>query len=331
MTRTGRALTTLILGLGVFGLPLVAESQQARKVARIGFLGPTSSAAGQLENRLEDLRAGLREFGYVDGQNLVFEYRWAEGKYDRLPDLAAELVRLKVDVLVTTGTPGTRAAKQATTTIPIVMVNSGDAVATGLVASLARPGGNVTGTTFFVPELMAKRLELLKEVMPRARRVGVLVNADDPSHVPVVKAMEIAAGALNVGLQTFGVRAPNDFESTLAAMTKSRIDAIVVQEDALLGANARVIADLAAKKHLPSAGNPVFAEAGGQIGYGVHPSAMWRRAAYFVDRILKGAKPGDLPIERPTKFDLVVNLETAKTLGLTIPPAVLARADKVIQ
>ena len=254
-----------------------------------------------------------------------------EGKYDRLPDLAGELVRLKVDILVTGGTPGTRAAKQATTTIPIVMTTSGDAVSSGLVASLARPGGNVTGSTFFVPELMAKRLELLKECIPRAARVAVLVNADDPSHVPVLKAMETTARSLKIALHEFAVRRPSEFETAFSGMVKRRVDALVVQEDSLLTANGRMIADSAAKKQLALAGQPTFAEAGGQIGYGVDQLTLVRRAAYFVDKILKGAKPADIPIERPSKFELVINLKTAKTLGLTIPPSLLLRANQVIE
>ena len=316
-----------MFGLAVIltvSLILAAEGQDVVKIYRIGFLGQGSGPA-------VPFLTGLRDFGYVEGKNIVIEFRWAEGRYDRLPDLAAELVRLRVDVLVTGGTAGVRAAKQATTTIPIVMTTSGDAVSSGLVASLARPGGNVTGSTFFVPELMAKRLELLKEAMPRTARVAVLVNADDPSHVPVLKAMESTARSLKIEIQKFEVRRPSEFESAFTAMAKSRVDAVVVQEDSFLIANAQVIADSAAKKQLALAGQPTFAEAGGQIGYGVNQQTLVRRAAYFVDKILKGAKPGDLPVERPTKFDLVINLKTAKALGLTIPQTLLLRADRVIE
>jgi putative ABC transport system substrate-binding protein len=260
-------------------LALAADAQQAAKVARIGYLGvqtPTVAAKA-----MDELRAGLRDLGWVEGKNIVIEYRWAEGKYDRLSDLAAELVRLGVDVIVTGGTPAIRAAKQATTTIPIVMTASGDAVASGLVASLARPAGNVTGSTFFVPEFMAKRLELLKEARPHIKRVAVLVNPDDPSHVPVLKTMETTARSLKIELQAFKVRRPSEFESAFSAMAKSRVDAVVVQEDGLLAANAGLIADSATKKQFPSAGNTVFAEAGGQIGYGVNQLALMRRAAWF--------------------------------------------------
>jgi putative ABC transport system substrate-binding protein len=319
MRRIGLAVV-----LALFIAPFVVEAQEAGKVWRIGFLGPGSGPP-------VPFLTGLRDFGYVEGRNILIEYRWAEGKYERLPDLAAELVQRKVDVLVTGGTAGVRAAKQATTTIPIVMTASGDAVSSGLVASLARPGGNVTGSTFFVPELMAKRLELLKEAMPRTTRVAVLINADDPSHVPVLKAMESTARSLKIEIQKFEVRRPSEIESAFTAMAKSREDAVVVQEDNLLTTNTRVVVGSAVKNQLPLAGQPTFAEAGGQIGYGVDQRALVRRAAYFVDKILKGAKPADLPVEQPTKFELVINLKTAKALGLTIPQTLLLRADQVIQ
>jgi len=319
----------VILAVSLTLAPLAGEAQQTGKVHRIGFLGQTSASAQAIG--VEALRAGLRDFGYVEGKNIVIEFRWAEGKYDRLPDLAAELVRLKVDVLVTGGTAGISAVKHATTTIPVVMTSSGDAVASGLVASLARPGGNITGSTFFVPELMAKRVELLKEALPRTRRVAALVNADDPSHVPVLKAMETTARSLTVELQKFAVRGPHDFEGAFSAMAKSRVDAVVVQEDSLLTANNKGITDLAVTKRLLSAGSTRFAEFGGQIGYGPSGRDMARRAAYFVDKILKGANPADLPVERPTKFELVVNLKAAKALGLTIPQTLLLRADQVIE
>jgi putative ABC transport system substrate-binding protein len=325
---TRRAFIGTLAG-GLLAAPLAAEAQPAGKVWRIGYLG-SGSASGQ-GNRADALRAGLRELGYVEGKNIVIEYRWAEGKYDRLPDLAAELVNLKVDILVTAGTPGTLAAKQATTTIPIVMAGTGDAVATGLVSSLARPGGNITGSTDSVPELMAKQLELLKEIMPRTGRVAVLVNPGNLSRVPVLKAMETTAKSLKVELQKFEVREPNELETAFSTMAKSRVDAVVVTTDSLFNANVRTIADLAAKKRLLSAGTKEFAEAGGSIGYGLNFSAISRRAAYFVDKILRGAKPADLPVEQPTQFELVINLKTARALGLTVPPSLLGRADQVIQ
>ena len=276
-------------------------------------------------------RAGLRELGYVEGKNIRIEYRWADGKYERLPDLAGELVGLRVDVLVTFGTSGAIAAKQTTLTIPIVMAGTGDAVATGLVASLARPAGNITGLTLFIPELMAKRLELLKEAVPRAGRAAVLVHPDNAANVPVLKAMESTARSLNVELQRFEARRSSDFDSAFSSMAKSRVDVVVVTDDPFFNANARAIANLAVKKRFPAAGPGEFVGAGGSIGYSVNFPDMFRRAAYFVDKILKGAKPADLPIEQPTKFELVINLKTAKALGLTIPQSLLVRADELIQ
>jgi putative ABC transport system substrate-binding protein len=314
---------------GALAAPLAAVAQQGERVYRIGYLGTASATTHA--NRIEALRAGLRDLGYVERKNIVIEFRWAEGKSERLPDLAAELARSKVDVLVTGGTPAILAAKQATTTIPIVMTGSGDAVASGLVASLARPGGNVTGSTDSVPELMAKVLELLKEIMPRTRRVAVLVVPSPRLRSPVLAAMETAAGSLKVELQRFETREPSEFESALSKMAMSRVDALVVTTNDLFNDNIRVIADLAVKKRLPAAGAKEFAEAGGLIGYGLNFPEMYRRVAYFVDKILKGAKPEDLPVHQPTKFHLVINLKTAQALGLTIPPSLLARADQVLE
>ena len=320
----------LALGAGALAAPLATFAQQKpAKVARIGFLG--SNPASESQWRVEPLRAGLRDLGYVEGKNIVIEYRWAEGKYDRLPDLAAELVRLKVDVIVTHGTPGTIAAKRATTTIPIVMAVAGDAVATGLVASLARPGGNVTGSTFFSPELAAKRLEVLKDTLPRTRRVAVLLNLDNSLMGPVYQAMENTAKSLKVELQKFEVRGPHEFESAFSAIAKKRVDAIEIVEDPMLTGNARAIADFALKQRLPSIGFLEIPEAGGLLAYGVRLPDLYRRAPYFVDRILKGAKPADLPVEQATRFELVINMKTAKALGITIPRSVLARVDRVIE
>ena len=316
-------------GGALLASPLAALAQQPGKVPRIGLLNVPS--ASRSENDVEALRAGLRDLGYVEGRNIVIESRWAEGKNDRLPDLAAELVRLKVDILVTPGTQATLAAKRATTTIPIVMLNTGDAVATGLVASLAQPGGNVTGSTVLSPELMAKRLELLKEALPRARRVTALLNPNNPAQELSFQAMETTARSLKMELQRLDVREAGKIESAFSAMAKQRADAVVIPLDSMFNVNGRAIADLAAKLRLPSAGPREFAEAGGLIGYGVNRLDGWRHAAYFVDKILKGAKPADLPVERPTKFELVVNLKTAKAIGLTVPPGLLARADQVIQ
>jgi len=314
---------------GVLAAPLAAFAQQAGKIARIGFLGATSASG--YAKQLDGFRLGLRDFGYMEGKNIVLEYRWAEGNYAQLAELAAELVRSKVDVIVTHGTPGTRAAKGATTTIPIVMAISGDAVATGLVVSLPRPGGNITGSTFFGPELSAKQIELLKEILPRITRVAVLVNPDNPVIGPMSKAIEITTKSLNLGLQQFAVRGPNEFENAFSAMVQKSVEAVAIQEDGMLNANVRTAGDLAMRKRLPLIGNTEVPRAGGVLGYGVNFPEVFRRAAYFVDKILKGAKPADLPVQQPTKFELVINLKTAKALGITIPQSLLSRADEVIQ
>ena len=304
--------------------------QQPVNVPRLGFLGATSSAA--FKSRVDALRAGLRELGYVEGKNIAIEFRWAEGMYDRLPALAAELVRLKVDVVVTGGTPGTRAAKQATTTIPIVMAVSGDAVANGLIASLARPGGNITGTTYFDPELHAKRLEFLKEAVPRVAHVGVLLNPQNPQTMgTTLQSLQLAADSLRLRLSLFEARVANDFEAAFAAMVQSRVDSTAIADDGLFLANIEAIAHIAEKKQLPSTGAKELAEAGGLMGYGVDFDQTYYRAAYFVDRILKGSKPGDLPVERPQSFELVVNLKTASALGLTLPQSLMFRTNKVVQ
>jgi putative ABC transport system substrate-binding protein len=325
-----RRLAVALLAIPLLALPLAAEAQQTGKTYRIGYLGSTSPSSAHAQF-LEALRQGLRDLGYVEGKNLAIEYRWAEGKYDRLPDLAAELVRLKVDLIVTHGTPGSLAAKHATTTIPIVMAISGDAVATGLVASIGRPGGNITGSTFFFPELNAKRLELLATALPGAKRMAALMNPDNPSHTPALKAMELMAKALRLDFQVAEVRGPDEFPGAFSAMVKGRVDAVAVLDDPMLIANARQVADLAAKHRLPTIGFREYAEAGGLLAYAVNFPETWRRGAVFVDKILKGAKPGDLPIEQATRFEFVVNLKTAKALGLTIPQSVLLRADEVIQ
>ena len=302
-----------------------AQSQPA-KLYRIGFLGTTS--ASEFENRMEAFRAGLRELGYVEGKNMVIESRWADGEADRLPKLAADLVRLKVDVLVTHA-QGTAAAKRATTSIPIVMAYTADAIATGLVTSLARPEGNVTGTTALIPEISAKRLDLLKATVPRMRRVAVLVRKGTAP--TVLSPLQSASKSMDLTLQFFEVHDPAQYESTFSEMAKARVDALWVSEDPVLVGHSSVIANLAAKQRWPSIGFKGFAEAGGLIGYGVDALKLYRHAAVFVDKILKGAKPGDLPIEQPTKIDLVINLKTAKALGLTIPQSLLLRADEVIQ
>jgi len=316
-----------MLGSAVAFWPCRTQGQVQN--ARIGFLGTTLPSV--MSRRIESLRAGLRDLGWVEGQNLSVDFRWAEGKYDRLPELAAELVRLNVNVLVTHSTPGTLAAKQATKTIPIVMAASGDAVATGLVASLARPGGNITGSTFFGPELHGKRVELLKQALPRISQVAILLNADNPSSAPNFEAAERTARSLKVKVQKFEVRQAGELNAAFAAMVKRRAEAVVTSEEGMVIANAKVIADLALKSRLPSISGIDLVEAGGLMGYAVNQPELYRRAAVFIDKILKGAKPTDLPIEQATKFQLTINLRTAKALGLAMQPTLLVRADEVIE
>jgi ABC-type uncharacterized transport system substrate-binding protein len=318
-----------LLGSAAAAWPLPARAQQAGKAHRIGFLG-SATAAGSAK-AVGSLRTDLREFGYVEGTNINIEFRWAEGDYDRLPNLVAELIATNVDVLITHGTPGTRVAKQATTTIPIVMAISGDAIATGLVSSLARPEANLTGSTFFLPQLNAKRLELLKEACPRISHAAALSNPDNPVSKPVIPAMQAAGASLGLIVEVARAQSPREFSLAFAAMAKSRVDSVVVTEDGEFAASFPAIATLALANRLPSIGAREYAEAGGLIGYGVDILSLYRRAAYFVDRLLKGAKPADLPIEQPTKFELLVNLKTAKTLALAISETFLVRADKVIE
>jgi putative ABC transport system substrate-binding protein len=321
------ALVTLFLSLTL--APLDIGAQQTGRVYRIGFLGATSPSG--YAPQVAAFRTGLRELGYVEGKNLVIEFRWAEGNYARLPELAAELVRWKPDVLVTHAGAGTRAAKQATATIPIVMGVAGDAIAMGLVESLARPGGNVTGSSFFFPELNAKRLEVLKEAFPRLSRVGVLLNPDNPANVATLRAMEETARSINIKLQPVEVRRPAEFERAFAALTKGHADALAVYDDAMFIAEAARIADLAKRNRLATIGFIEYVKTGGLLAFGVDFPDLWRRAAGFVDRIFKGIKPSDLPVEQPTRFELVINLKTAKALGLTIPHSLLVRADEIIE
>ena len=308
-----------------------AAAQPAGKVPRVGYLLAGSHSDPQRQRLLEAFRQGLRELGYVEGQNIAIESRWAEGQYDRYPALAADLVRSKVDVIVAQSGAATRAAQQATRTIPIVMSLSNDAVGSGLVASLARPGGNVTGLTIMAPDLAGKQFQLLKEVVPKVSRVALLTNPANPASAPFLREAEVAARALGVRLQTLEARDPQEIDSAFAAMTRERAGALLIHADALFGNQRRQIAELATKRRLPAVyGVREYAEAGGLMAYGANHIDLVRRAATFVDKILKGAKPGDLPVEQPTKFDLVINLRTAKAIGLTIPPSVLQRADQII-
>jgi ABC-type uncharacterized transport system substrate-binding protein len=318
----------VIAGSAAATWPLTARAQPVAKVFRIGFLGYGSPAS--IATWVESLRVGLRDLGYIESKNIVIEYRWAADN-DRLTEVAAELVRLDVDLIVTWGTPGTRAAKQATKTIPIVMAISGDAVATGIVTNIARPDGNVTGSTIFNPELCAKRLEILKEALPSTKRVGVFLNPDNPVSKNNLEAAELTAASLKLELEVFETRRAGDFESAFSRMEARSVSAITAFEDPLIFAYTTAIVDAALRQRLPSIGYLDLGAAGGLIAYGVDFPETFRRAAVFVDRILKGTKPSDLPIEQPTKFKLVLNLRTAKALGLTVPPSLLARADDVIE
>jgi putative tryptophan/tyrosine transport system substrate-binding protein len=307
--------------------PVATRAQQ--KIARIGFLG-SASAAGSAQP-VSALREGLSALGYVEGKNIAIEFRWAEGKYERLLPLVTDLIGRNVDVLVTHGTPGTQTAKRATSRIPIVMAISGDAVATGTVTNLGRPEANVTGSTFFLSELNAKRLELLTEVLPHVTHVGVLSNPSNPVGGPIVPAMKAAALPLRLEIEVFKVQGPTEFDGAFGAITKSRVNAVVVTEDGEFAASFKTIAALALGSKLPSVGSKEYAEAGGLIGYGVSILTLYRRAAYFIDKILNGSKPAELPIEQPTRFEFVINHKTAKELGLSISPLLLARADHVIE
>jgi putative tryptophan/tyrosine transport system substrate-binding protein len=316
--------------LSLLTAPLAAQAQQAGKVRRIGYIDQGSAA----RNRpyFEAFRQGLRDLGWVEGQNVAIEVRFAEGKTDQLPTLAAELVRLKVDLIVTSSTPAALAAKHATTTIPIVIGFAADPVGSGLVASLARPGGNITGWTHQGLELRAKYLGLLKEAVPKATRFGVLWNPTNQIHGPTLKLIEAAAQKLKVELHLVGVQDPKEIESTFSALVGKRVEALVVFPDGMFIAQTPLIIALAARSRLPAMyGVREYAEAGGLMAYGANLSDMHRRGATYVDKILKGAKPADLPVEQPTKFELVINLKTAKALGLTIPPSLLLRADELIQ
>ena len=327
-----RTTALLALALAILLAPLAADAEQPGKVFRIGILANVPLTDPEGARLWGAFIRGLRELGYVEGQNITIEWRVSEGKYERLPDLAAELVRVKVDVIVAPASQGPFAAKQATRTIPIVMTGTADPVGSGLVASLARPGGNVTGLSTLAPEIVGKRLELLKEIVPRASRVAILWNPTNPSHPLLLGEAKAAARLLRVQLQLLEARGPDEFEGAFAAMTKERAGALLVLRDGMFLLHRRRIMDLVAKSRLPvmyAAREDV--DAGGFMSYGPSAPDLFRRAAIYVDKILKGAKPADLPVEQPTKFELVVNLKTAKTLGLTIPQSVLIRADHVIQ
>jgi len=317
-------------GAAILVAPLAAEAQQATKVTPIGYLSFPSLSANAA--RIEAFRQGLRELSYVEGKNIVIEWRSADGKGDRLPALAAELVRLKVAVIVTSGGAPTRRAKEATSTIPIVMTNDPDPVGDGFVASLARPGGNITGLSTFAPELSGKRLEILREVVPKLSRVAVLGSSGATGYAQTLKEIEPAAKAFKMQLQFLDVLHANDIETAFRAASEGRAQGVLTLNSGILGSQRAQIAELAVKNRLPVMYHQGdFVEAGGLMFYGVNVPDLNRRAASYVDKILKGAKPADLPIERPTKFELVINMKTAKALGLTIPQSVLLRADHVIE
>jgi ABC-type uncharacterized transport system substrate-binding protein len=306
------------------------QAQQPAKFHQIGYLSTDSPST--IAARIEAFRQGLRELGYVEGKNIVIEWRFAEGKADRLPGLAAELVRLKVDAIVTSGPAATRAAKQATVTVPIVTAQDPDPVGNGLVASLARPGGNITGLSTLAPEIDGKKLELLKDIVPRLSRVAVLASSTTPGNAQALKETELAARALGVQLQFLDVLSPKTIETAFRAAAKGRADALLVLQSPVFVNERTQLADLAVKSRLPTIyDRREFVDDGGLMCYGTNFADLSRRAATYVDKILKGAKPADLPVEQPTKFELVINLKAAKQIGLTIPPNVLARADRVIK
>jgi putative ABC transport system substrate-binding protein len=306
------------------------EAQQPTKIPRIGYLSTVSPAANV--TRIEALRQGLRELGYVDGKNIVIEWRYAEGKVDRLPSLAAELVRLKVDVIITAASPPTRAAKELTRTIPIVMAFDDDPVGSGFVASLARPGGNVTGLSSLALEIGGKQLELLKEIIPRLSRVAILGTSTVPHYANLVKEIALVANSVEVKVQEVDVLNVSDIEKAFGAASKADAGAVLVMGSPILNSHRTQIVVLAAKSRLPATySRPEYVHDGGLLYYGTSFPDLFHRAATYVDKILKGAKPADLPIEQPTKFELIINMKAAKQIGLTIPPNVLARADRVIK
>src|SRR5215470_10454812 len=320
------ALASILFAGALLAVAAIAEAQQHKKVPRIGFL--TASSVSSMAARTEALRQGLRDLGYVEGKDIVIEYRYAGEKLDRLPALAAELVRLKVDLIVSAGGAVTRAAKQASVTIPIVMAFDDDPVGSGFAASLARPGGNITGLSTLAPEISGKRVEILKEIVPKLSRLAVVGNSTVPGNAQSLKETELAAGALAVQLQHVDVRNAADIETAFRAASKGRAEAVLVLTNIFFISHRTEIVDLALKSRLPIMyGAPDYVEDGGLMSYGTSRIDLFRRAAVYVDKILKGAKPVDLPVEQPTKFEFVINLKAAKQIGLTIPPTVLARAD----
>ncbi len=323
--------SSVLVATMLLAVAVVAEAQQPKKIPRIGFLGASNASTEAIY--VKPFRERLREIGYVEEQNFTIEYRFSEGKVDRLPDLAAELVRLKCDVIVTTGTEAAEVAKKVTNTIPVVMAFGGDAERRGIIASLARPGGNITGLTSINTELSGKRLELLKEIIPKLSQVGYLWSPTNPDADYGMKETETVARSLGLGIQSLEVKGPDDIERAFQAATKKRAQALMLGGGGgFLSSHQKRIVELAAKNRLPGVyPNVRYVEAGGLMTYSEDRSEMLRRAAEIVDKILKGTKPADLPVEQPKKFELIINLKTAKQIGLTIPPNVLARADRVIK
>ena len=320
----------ILVAMMLLAVGVTAQAQQPARIHRIGILSPVSGSV--FPARVEAFRQRLRQLGYVEGKNILIEYRYAEGKRERLPDLAAELVRLKVDIIVTIGPSATLAAKKASGTIPIVIASAADPVGTGLVSSLAQPGGNITGLSLMAPDLDGKRLELLKEAFPKVVRVAFLWQPGGTRGNLTLTEMEAAAKALGLKLLSLQVRGLDDFEGAFARAKKERAQALITTTGGLINTQRRQVLDFAAKNRLPAIYHySEFVEAGGLMSYGPDNTDLWRRAADFVDKILKGAKPADLPVQQATKFEFVVNLNAAKQIGLTIPQRVLARADRVIR
>jgi putative tryptophan/tyrosine transport system substrate-binding protein len=323
-------LLSILFVVVLLGVAVIAQAQQPKKVPRIGYLAGASHAA--IAFRLEAFRQGLRELGYLEGKNIGIEYRYSEGNFRRQKELAFELARANVDVIVTSGPASTRAAKEATATIPIIMTFDSDPVGSGSVASLARPGGNITGLSTLAPEISGKQLELLKEIVPKLSRVAVIGSSANPGNAQVLKGMEAAAQVFSVKLQYLDILDPKELETVFRAALNERVDAVVALAGTVIIAQRAQIAELAVKSRLPAIyERREYVEAGGLMSYGVSITDLDRRAATYVDKILKGAKPAELPVEQPKKFEFIINLKAAKQIGLTIPPNVLTRADKVIR
>jgi putative ABC transport system substrate-binding protein len=328
--QSSRRIFCIVLFVLLVAVSFPAEAQQPGKIPRVGVLLALSHSA--ISDRIQAFRDGLRDLGYNEGKTISVEYRYADGKFERLPDLATELVRLKVDVIVTGGPTATRPAKKATATIPIVMAQDTDPVGNGFVSSLARPGGNITGLSNYHPDLSGKQLELLKEIVPKLARVAVLGNSKEPGNAQALEETKLARAALKLELQYLDVRDPQDIQTAFHAAIKERADALLVLSSPIATSHRIELAQLAIRNRLPIMYQvSESVEGGGLVTYGVTTADLWRRSATYVHKILKGAKPAELPVEQPTKFELIINLKTAKQIGLTIPPNVLARADKVIK